>query len=401
MELTLEEIKPILKHIIDTNFDQQERFGKMPIGVELIGHCGIGKSMMVSDLAKEYNANYVKLNLAMMCETGDLCGYPIREHYVCKDDDCQWITPELIKSYTEAGYTITSDTRMSYALPSWLKEIDPSKPTILCLDDYNRAIPALLSASMELIYQQEYLSWKLPARTQVILTSNYDDGSYSVNGLDAAQKSRFVSFNVKFDANSWASWASQNNIDGRAINFLLLNANELMTREQGFSKVNARNYTMFANIIAGINDWNTKENLSLILQIASGCFLDDNDIVGGLFTQFIANKLDKLIAPEDLMLGDFDSIKSKLKRQLYDGDVYRADIAYVVTTRFINFSYDWLRRKNDVKVIADRLLEIIECDTKLLSEDLIFSIIKKLHTNYKSQCTKLLLNPKIAKKLII
>lgn len=204
MELTLEEVKPIIKHIINTNFYNQEHFGTMPIGVEIIGHCGIGKSMIISDLAKEYDANFIKLNLAMMCETGDLCGFPIREHYVCKDDDCQWITPELIKSYAEAGYHITTETRMSYALPSWLKELDTSKPTILCLDDYNRAIPALLAASMELIYQQEYLSWKLPPRTQVVLTSNYDDGSYSVNSLDAAQKSRFVSFNVKFDAASWA-----------------------------------------------------------------------------------------------------------------------------------------------------------------------------------------------------
>ena len=89
MELTLTEIKPILKHIIDNNFKQQEHFGRIPLGVDIKGHCGIGKSEVVEQLAKEYDANFVKLNLAMMCETGDLCGYPIREHYVCNDDDCQ------------------------------------------------------------------------------------------------------------------------------------------------------------------------------------------------------------------------------------------------------------------------------------------------------------------------
>ena len=400
MELTLTEIKPILKHIIDTNFKQQEHFGRIPLGVDIKGHCGIGKSEVVEQLAKEYDANFVKLNLAMMCETGDLCGYPIREHYVCNDDDCQWITSELIESYSKARYTIIPETRMSYALPTWFKDIDTSKPTFFVLDDYNRAIPALLQATMELVYKQEYLSWKLPAKTQVILTSNYDDGSYSVNSLDAAQASRYVSFNVKFDPTSWSQWAEGAGIENRCINFMLLYHHELMNRKQGYSKVNARNYTMFANIIAGIPDWSTVESQALILQIASGCFLDDDDIVGGLFTQFISNKLDKLISPDELVLGEWESVKRKLKSQLYDGDNYRADIANVITTRFINFSSNWLENKNDIKIIIDRILDIIDSDKQLLSEDLLFSLVKTLNIQYPRQCSRMILNPKIAKKLM-
>lgn len=400
MELTLTEIKPILKHIIDNNFRQQEEFGRIPLGVDIKGHCGIGKSEVVEQLAKEYGANFVKLNLAMMCETGDLCGYPIREHYVCKEDDCQWITSELIESYSKAGYTITPETRMSYALPTWFKDIDTSKPTFFVLDDYNRAIPALLQATMELVYKQEYLSWKLPSKTQVILTSNYDDGSYSVNSLDAAQASRYVSFNVKFDPIAWSQWAEVAGIENRCVNFMLLYHHELMNRKQGYSKVNARNYTMFANIIAGIPDWSTVESQALILQIASGCFLDDDDIVGGLFTQFISNKLDKLISPEELVLGEWDSVKRKLKNQLYDDDNYRADIANVITTRFINFSSNWLENKKDIKIIIDRILDIIDSDKQLLSEDLLFSLVKTLNIQYPRQCSRMILNPKIAKKLM-
>ena len=400
MELTLEEIKPILKHIIDNNFYRQEKYGDIPISVDICGHCGIGKTSIVEQLAKEYDANFVKLNLSMMCETGDLCGYPIREHYVCKDDDCQWITPELIESFSKAGYNITSETRMSYALPTWYKDIDTSKPTFFVLDDYNRAIPALLSASMELVHRQEYLSWKLPSKTQIILTSNYDDGSYNVSSQDSAQSSRYVSFNVKFDPISWSKWSETVGIDNRCQNFLLLYSSELMNRKQGHSKVNARNYTMFANIIAGIPDWSTVESQALILQIASGCFLDDDDIVGGLFTQFISNKLDKLISPEELVLGEWDSVKRKLKSQLYDDDNYRADIANVITTRFINFSSNWLENKKDIKVIIDRILDIIDSDKQLLSEDLLFSLVKTLNIQYPRQCSRMILNPKIAKKLM-
>lgn len=401
MELTLEEIKPILKHIIDNNFYRQEKYGDIPISIDICGHCGIGKTSIVEQLAKEYDANFVKLNLSMMCETGDLCGYPIREHYVCKDDDCQWITPELIESFSKAGYNITSETRMSYALPTWYKDIDTSKPTFFVLDDYNRAIPALLSASMELVHRQEYLSWKLPARTQVILTSNYDDGSYNVSSQDSAQSSRYVSFNVKFDPVAWSKWSESVGIDNRCQNFLLLYSSELINRKQGHSKVNARNYTMFANIIAGIPNWNTAESQALILQIASGCFLDDDDIVGGLFTQFVSNKLDRLIAPEELVLGNWETVKRKLLDQLYDDDNYRADIAHVITTRFINFSSKWLEDKKDIKAIIDRILEIIDADKQLLSEDLLFSLVKTLNKEYPRQCSKMILNPKIAKKLMM
>ena len=112
MELTLKEAKPLLKYIITNNQTLQAK-GEVPIAVSLCGLAGLGKSLMIKQLADELGFNYVKLSLAMISEMGDLAGYPIQEHYVCKDDDCQWITSKLIKSYAEAGYDITSETRMS------------------------------------------------------------------------------------------------------------------------------------------------------------------------------------------------------------------------------------------------------------------------------------------------
>ena len=181
---------------------------------------------------------------------------------------------------------------------------------------------------------------------------------------------------------------------------MLLYHHELMNRKQGHSKVNARNYTMFSNIISSIPDWGSLESQALILQIASGCFLDDDDIVGGLFTQFIANKLDKLMSPEELVLGNWEGVRRKLSSQLYDDDNYRADIASVITTRFINFADNWLENKNDVNVIIDRIINIIDNDKQLLSEDLLFSLIKTLNSKYKRQCQKMVLNPKIVKRLV-
>jgi ATP-dependent Lon protease len=89
MELTIKEIKPILKHIIENN-KKLESEGKMPIACELIGAAGIAKTAIIEEVAKEYDANYVKISLSQISEVGEISGYPIREHYVCKPDgDCR------------------------------------------------------------------------------------------------------------------------------------------------------------------------------------------------------------------------------------------------------------------------------------------------------------------------
>lgn len=42
-----------------------------------------------------------------------------------------------------------------------------------------------------------------------------------VTSIDEAAASRMVTLNVKFDLDSWAKWAEENELDSRAINFLL------------------------------------------------------------------------------------------------------------------------------------------------------------------------------------
>lgn len=401
MELTLGEIKPILKYIINNNKSLQER-GEFPVSVQLTSLPGIGKTSLVEQIANEIGANYIKKNLSQMSDPGELCGWPIKEHYVCKNDECRWITAELIESYSKAGWEISEETRMSYAIPEWIKSIDPNKPTILNLDDINRSSTTVLAAVMELISRQEYFSWKLPPNSTVVLTANPEGGDFNVTEIDEAIKTRMLNFNIKFDKYDWAKYAEEKGYNNQAINFMLLYGDELIDRSKARqSKINARNYTMFINTISSIDDWSKPENLAFILQIASGCFLDEDDIVGGLFTTFIANKLDKLPSPEDLINKDWNDIKKTLESQLYDKDKYRADVASVITTRFINYSLLYLSQSGSkIDIIIDRILKIVDNEKLLLTEDLIFSLIKTLNKYYPGKCSKLLLNPKVAKKLI-
>lgn len=398
MEHTIKDFKPLLKYIIKNNQKLQEA-GKDPVAVNIISEAGVGKSSLVQQVAEELDSNYVKLALAQITETGDISGYPICLHYCCKDDgsDCQWISPELIDSYIKAGYHITPETKMSYALPEWYKGLDLNKPTILLLDDASRALPNILQACYELIYKQEFWSFKLPPGTTVILTTNPDNGDYNVNSVDEAGVSRMVNFNLKFDVDSWAEYAEIAGIDGRAINFMLSYSSELMN-DHGTHKhiMNARSYTMFSNIISGINNWSDSSSLATILQIASGCFDDPDDIVGSLFTTFIANKLDRLISPDDMLFGDWDVIEDKIKDCVWDNDQYKTSIASVLQTRLLNKSIDYFSKngaKNDV--VVDRILKIIDAKQMLFSEDFLFNIIKTLYSRFPSKMNKALLNGRI------
>lgn len=401
MKLTLDEIKPILKYIINNNKKLQEK-GEYPVSINIQSEAGIGKSQSIRDLAKELGYTFVQVNTSNMTSPDELIGYPQREYYVCKDDSCKWITSDLIDIFLKAGYEITEETRMGYAIPAWLKELNPNGNNILLIDDWTRSTNPVIQALYEIIYRQEYISWKLPVNTQICLTSNPDSGDYLVASIDEAAATRMVTFNLEFSKDCWAKWAEQKQIDGKAINFMLYYGDELMDRSKAKeAKINPRSYTMFANIISGIDDWSSPQNLAFILQIASGCFLDEDDIVGGLFTTFIANKLDKLLSPEDLIEKDWEYVRRVLVNQLYDGDHYRADIGAVITTRFINYSLNYLSKSGaKTDTITNRLLNIIENDKVLLTEDLLFSLIKTLNNKYPGKCNKLLLNPKVAKKLI-
>ena len=259
----------------------------------------------------------------------------------------------------------------------------------------------LAQATMELICRGTYVSWSLPKYTNIVLTSNPDNGEYQVVTLDGAQKSRYVNFNLKFDVQCWATWAEESGLDSRGINFLLCTP-EVLESKDGVNKANARSYTMFINAISGIKDWEKPESLAFILNIAKGCFpFDSNNVIGSLFTTFIRNKLDKLIEPKDLLMQSWETVSEKLKNCLYTNGKFRPDIASALATRFLNYSNIYFSTKGSKSaLVQDRLLEIINSDITFFTEDLIFYIVKSLAVKHSAKMNKILMLPQIRSKIL-
>lgn len=397
--ITLNEFVEILKYLIKNNVSMVEQ-GRSPLAIGIEGEAGLGKTSVLMQVCNELNYGCIRLNLAELEEVSDLTGFPIKEY---KTKTGEWIPADLVSKYCDQDI-FTNESRMSYAVPEWLPSSDGEGKDgwLLILDDYTRANSLFMQATMQLLQDGKYISWSLPKNTTVVLSSNPDSGQYCVSALDPAQRSRFINFPVKFSIDNWSSWAEQSGIDGRAINFGISYSSELFEDEKHLSTINPRSYTMFANAISGLANWGSPDSLAMILNIAKGCFNDPDNVVGSLFTTFIANKLDQLVSPKDMLLEKWDVVYPKIKKAVYDeSQNYKPTVAAVLQTRLLNYTDVYFSQKgSDSKTAIDRLLEIMHAPEMLFSEDIVFNIIKTLATKYPQRMQKALYNSEIRARIL-
>ena len=385
ISLNVNESKEFLTHIIQNNRYLQAN-KKLPVAVEVIGDSGIGKTSTIIQLAEELNLNFVKLNLAQIEELGDLVGFPIRQFEVCKTEkDCLWIDEHAVEEYTKLGYKFTGQNRMSYCPPEWIS--GKSNGGILLLDDWNRADVRFIQAVMELIDRQQYISWSLPKDWHIILTANPDNGEYLVNSIDNAQKTRFISINLKFDIKCWSEWAESSQVDNRCINFLLKSP-ELVSTE-----TNSRSITTFFNSISSLSSFDS--SLPLIQMIGEGSVGSEFTT---MFTIFINNKLDKIISPETIMTHESEEyILNTLKGVIGKDKDYRADLASIMSTRLINYSLYYSKENKIEKSFINRLAFLM--NEELFTMDLKYNIVKSIY-NGNSSAFKLLMLDKVLIKFL-
>jgi hypothetical protein len=382
VKLNVDELKNLVTYMVKNNSHIQDS-GKVPVAINVESPAGIGKTSVITQLADELGMDFVKINLSQIEEIGDLVGFPVKEFEIRKEDNSiKWVPETMLPMYIQAKYSPTGNKRMSYAPPAWIQ--GKEKPIMLLLDDYSRGDQRFMQATMEIIDRQEYISWKMPKGSMVILSSNPDNGEYFVTTLDNAQKTRFITINMQFDIDCWARYAEQNQIDSRCINFLIMHP-ELVTEQ-----TNARVITTFFNSISSIGDFD--KQLPLIQMLGEGSVGPE---FSTLFTMFINNKLDKLIHPKEILSGaDWKAIRTKLAGTIGIGDDYRADIAGVISTRIINFTMYQTDAKSNGQKLVDRIIEICT-DEDLFTADLRYYMVKAIVNHDKQRFQKILMHPKL------
>ena len=404
-ELDVAEVKDFMRHIIKNNRLLQAK-GKIPLAVEICGPAGLGKTSIANQLGEELGLDVVCLSLTQLGELGDLVGYPLRqfemsktkEKRTVKDTDptmpartiivplkeplIEWVDEVALDQYKAEGFTLTGKNRTIDCPPQWIA--GKTKGILLVLDDYTRASQLFIQATMELISRQEYVSWKLPPDSHIILTTNPSDGEYTVNELDVAQRTRFIGVNLKWNAERWAEWAERMDVDSRAINFVLQSP-EIVEKE-----VNPRSLTMFFNAISSIPDFNEKNALGLVQMIGEGCV---GVTTSTMFTAFINNRMDKMISPKAMLeTQDLDEVITKLKSSIHPkGENYRSDIASILSIRLLNYSLMLGEKKKVTDFIIKRLIALIT-NEQIFTNDIAYVVAKKLIAGDKTSFQSILVD---------
>lgn len=221
---------------------------------EIQGHRGIGKTDVLEMIGKEWVDPFTgvkgipltALYLATQ-EVTDLIGFPIK---IWERSG----TPVVdgIESPDGKNDRIV----MSWAEPCWWPKIDPevdaqdkvmyaqmekdgaseselwlfwNRPKyILFLDEAKRAQRDVMQAMYPLVLSKKLHMNELPRGARIVTADNFA-GAYDVREPDEAFMSRFCHIEVEAEINSWHSWAVQNGIYPKCINFLTSNPEYLIS----------------------------------------------------------------------------------------------------------------------------------------------------------------------------
>lgn len=295
------EVEDFLNHVFQANFEAEAE-GRKKTPICIWGHHGIGKTELVESLAKSNDYQWAYIAPAQFEEMGDLIGMP------------------RIADQTK-GQSATE-----FVAPNWVPRQDG--PGILLIDDVNRADDRILRGIMQLLQNFELVSWKLPAKWQVVLTANPDGGDYSVTPMDAAMLTRMMHITMTFDVKRWAAWAEKNNVDPRGINFVLTYPEMI----QG-DRTTPRTLVQFFESISKIED--LQAQLGLVKMLGDAC-LDAATVTA--FIAYVGNRLSKLPSPQAILATkDFSEEIEQPLRKIVVGETKRVDILSVVATRLLNY----------------------------------------------------------------
>lgn len=385
-----------------SNCEHQISKGDRPSAICIEGKAGIAKTSLIKQIAKEKGYAFHQINAAMIDDLGHLTGFPEKQfRFKDHDGDFNWVPAEFSDDASKTG-VFTGETRMAYAEPHWLKNVNPEEKFILLLDDFTRGFPMVMQACMTLVEEYRYGSWELPKNTVIILTTNPDNGEYSVASLDTAQKTRMRYVEMVFDVQSWAQWAESVNLDGRCINFVLNNAELFSEKHDGIGgskDYNARSMTKFFNDIGCLK--NFSESLSYVKICGDGA-------VGNAFTDhfisFVNNRLDQLPHPKDLLKAESKEALGMLNKvcgNYTTKDAYNPATASIMASRITNYviygNHDKWGKDENQKVI-DMILHTC------FSDDLKFFMARQFITpKAKEQSAKLqniTVHPEILKRIM-
>lgn len=160
---------------------------QLRLSVMIWGPPGVGKSSIVSEVARAAGLATVDLRLSQLAPT-DLRGLPVAE-----DGLSRWYPPEFLPR-DGAG--------------------------VLFLDEINMAPPAMQGVAQQLILDRRVGAYTVPDGWLIWAAGNRKSDRASVFDMPSALANRFIHLHVEPDLDSFRRWAVEHNVVEQVIAFL-------------------------------------------------------------------------------------------------------------------------------------------------------------------------------------
>ena len=154
------------------------------VPVFLWGPPGIGKSSIVSQIAKDRDIDFIDLRLSLLDPT-DLRGIPF---FNSDDNSAVWASA----SFLPDGST---------------------KEGILFLDELNTAAPMVQASAYQLILDRKIGEYTLPDGWAIVAAGNRESDRGVVFRMAAPLANRFVHLDMEVNLEDWQVWAKKSDID--------------------------------------------------------------------------------------------------------------------------------------------------------------------------------------------
>lgn len=157
-----------------------------------LGKSGVGKTMSISDLAKEMGIGYCELRLVNLTET-DMLGIPVE-----KDGRTTYASNDLLPNEKRDG------------------EIG-----LLVLDEITSASHTIRAAAYQLMDSKRSLgNYKLGKKWKIVALGNGPDDGGVFTGMEHASLSRGMCYRIEPDLECWKRWAVKNSINPAVIAYV-------------------------------------------------------------------------------------------------------------------------------------------------------------------------------------
>ena len=298
VEVNVPELESLLDKYLDSAPD-------VNFALKILGHPGVGKSALVSQMAGKKNFLFIDTRLAFK-ENVDLGGYPVPDN---------------------------ESRRMIYYRPRFIppEEVpDGYRGIVWFLDEANRAHPTVIQTLFQIITERTCGEHRLPAKTAIVLAGNLGeaDSTTITDFDDSALDGRLAVFHLRPRTEDWLRWAASEGIHQTVMHYLSLFPERLWSEER--INPNPRGWHQASNAI--LHAFRLEDAESLREHLAENRDGPLSKLISSLLdevegTEFIA----QVLAPRVISTGDILGGNGRSLAAVEAGGIPSEDLLWALT----------------------------------------------------------------------